>query len=68
MIPAFHFLAMEGVHIAFTQASFGWLIAMGAMYIGGALLYALRIPERFFPGKCDLLVSVGVVLCSVLEI
>ena len=26
---------------------------MGALYITGALLYALRIPERFFPGKCD---------------
>lgn len=22
-------------------------------YIGGAFLYAMRIPERFFPGKCD---------------
>ncbi|KAI1287476.1 Adiponectin receptor protein [Halotydeus destructor] len=29
------------------------LILMGVLYISGALLYALRIPERFFPGKCD---------------
>lgn len=33
--------------------SFGCLILMGVLYITGALLYALRIPERFFPGKCD---------------
>lgn len=30
------------------------LIAMGVLYIVGASLYACRIPERFFPGKCDL--------------
>lgn len=28
---------------------------VGLFYIGGAVLYAARIPERFFPGKCDYL-------------
>ena len=27
---------------------------MGILYITGALLYAMRIPERFFPGKLDI--------------
>eukprot|EP01090_Pellita_catalonica_P007480 TRINITY_DN18066_c0_g1_i1.p1 TRINITY_DN18066_c0_g1~~TRINITY_DN18066_c0_g1_i1.p1 ORF type:complete len:283 (+),score=2.92 TRINITY_DN18066_c0_g1_i1:866-1714(+) len=27
---------------------------MGVLYISGALLYAFKIPERFFPGKLDL--------------
>lgn len=27
---------------------------MGCLYILGALFYALRVPERFFPGKFDI--------------
>lgn len=30
---------------------------MGCLYILGALFYALRVPERFFPGKFDIWVS-----------
>lgn len=30
---------------------------MATLYITGACLYAARIPERFFPGKCDIWVS-----------
>ncbi|KHJ79841.1 hypothetical protein OESDEN_20499 [Oesophagostomum dentatum] len=30
------------------------MLLMGGMYIGGATIYATRIPERWFPGKCDL--------------
>ncbi len=29
------------------------LLLMGALYIGGALLYAMHIPERWFPGKLN---------------
>ncbi|XP_072038269.1 uncharacterized protein [Amphiura filiformis] len=57
VIPAVHFLIIQGVVEAFTKGSFGWMLFMGALYIGGALLYAFRVPERFFPGKCDLLVQ-----------
>ncbi|KAJ8262046.1 hypothetical protein GJAV_G00161490 [Gymnothorax javanicus] len=32
----------------------GWLFLMATLYITGACLYAARIPERFFPGKCDI--------------
>ena len=31
---------------------------MGILYITGALLYAMRIPERFFPGKLDIWVRI----------
>ena len=31
---------------------------MASLYITGSALYAARIPERFFPGKCDNWVSV----------
>jgi len=33
-----------------------WAIG-GAIYIGGAINYALRFPERLFPGKFDLVGS-----------
>ena len=59
IIPAVHYTFIEGFDYAITRASMGWLILMGALYVIGALLYAVRVPERFFPGKCDLWVSTG---------
>lgn len=53
-----HYIYTEGFLSAFYNASFGWLVLMGLLYILGAALYALRVPERWFPGKCDLLVSI----------
>ena len=51
-----------------------YLLIMGSMYIVGALLYAARIPERFYPGKFDYLVRgvwrvacgspAGILLCT----
>ena len=35
------------------QGALGWLVLMGALYIIGALMYAFRVPERFFPGRCN---------------
>ena len=40
-----------------SEASLGWLLFMGSLYITGALFYAFRIPERFFPGKVDIWVG-----------
>ncbi|XP_069688026.1 adiponectin receptor protein-like [Periplaneta americana] len=54
VIPAVHYAISEGWFNAISQASLGWLILMGCLYILGAILYALRVPERFFPGKCDI--------------
>lgn len=53
-IPAVHYALAEGWVNAVSYASLGWLILMGSLYILGALLYAGRIPERYFPGKCDI--------------
>jgi len=53
-IPAIHYALAEGWVNAVSYASLGWLILMGCLYILGALLYAGRIPERYFPGKCDI--------------
>ena len=43
-----------GMEKSVSEASLGWLLFMGALYITGALFYAFRIPERFFPGKVDI--------------
>jgi adiponectin receptor len=48
---------VNGWEKAVEEAAIGWLILMGCLYITGALLYAVRIPERFFPGKVDIWVS-----------
>jgi predicted membrane channel-forming protein YqfA (hemolysin III family) len=57
IVPAIHYVWMEGWFSKISQASLGWLVLMGLLYILGALFYALRVPERWFPGKCDIWVS-----------
>lgn len=52
--PATHYGVVNGWQKSLDEAALGWLILMGILYITGALLYALRIPERFFPGKVDI--------------
>ncbi|XP_026474294.1 adiponectin receptor protein-like isoform X3 [Ctenocephalides felis] len=54
VVPAVHYGLMEGWFNQISQASLGWLVLMGMLYILGAMFYALRVPERFFPGKCDI--------------
>ncbi|XP_059491103.1 adiponectin receptor protein isoform X2 [Neocloeon triangulifer] len=53
VVPAVHHAVADGWFNAISKASLGWLILMGCLYILGALFYALRVPERFFPGRCD---------------
>ncbi|XP_048111487.1 adiponectin receptor protein 1a [Alosa alosa] len=55
IVPTMHFTIEEGFVKATTVGQMGWFYLMGAMYITGAGLYAARIPERYFPGKCDIL-------------
>ena len=52
--PATHYGVVNGWEKSLEEAALGWLILMGILYITGALLYAGRIPERFFPGKVDI--------------
>lgn len=57
IIPFCHWLIQHGWTSwveSSLRASFTCLCLMGILYIAGALLYAMRIPERFFPGKCDI--------------
>uniref|UniRef100_A0A8D2KHG4 Adiponectin receptor 2 n=1 Tax=Urocitellus parryii TaxID=9999 RepID=A0A8D2KHG4_UROPR len=54
IIPTLHYVISEGFLRAATIGQIGWLMLMASLYITGAALYAARIPERFFPGKCDI--------------
>lgn len=54
VVPAIHYIIMEGWVSKISKASIGWLVLMGLLYILGAVFYALRVPERWFPGKCDI--------------
>lgn len=54
VVPTLHFMITEGFLRATTMGQMGWLFLMAVLYITGACLYAARIPERFFPGKCDI--------------
>ncbi|XP_045469164.1 adiponectin receptor protein isoform X4 [Harmonia axyridis] len=54
IVPAIHFGLTEGWLNHLSQKSLGWLVLMGLLYIIGAVMYALRVPERFFPGKFDI--------------
>lgn len=62
IVPTMHFTIEEGFVKATTVGQMGWFYLMGAMYITGAGLYAARIPERYFPGKCDIWVNIKLVL------
>lgn len=52
--PATHYGIVNGWEKSLEEVAIGWLILMGSLYITGALFYAMRIPERFFPGKLDI--------------
>ena len=54
VIPSMHVLIKYGLWSALNDFSLGWLALMAVLYIGGALIYAFRIPERIFPGKFDI--------------
>ncbi|XP_054286314.1 adiponectin receptor protein-like [Macrosteles quadrilineatus] len=53
VIPGLHFIVLNGVE---TLISFAAPLLLSAfLYILGAVFYATRVPERIFPGKCDIL-------------
>jgi len=60
VIPAIHWYITHGglsqLSSTFQNAVY-FIILMASLYITGVLFYALRIPERFYPGKFDLYVS-----------
>ncbi|CEF60745.1 Adiponectin receptor protein [Strongyloides ratti] len=54
VFPAIHFIMTDGISKMIDENGFYYLIIMAILYLIGAVLYATRTPERFFPGKCDI--------------
>ena len=54
VVPAVHFVLIEGFQCAVYEFGFLHLIVMAVLYIGGALMYAFRVPESIWPGKFDI--------------
>ena len=50
--PAAHACVIHGFPRMF-QMGFLYLVIMAVAYIGGGVAYAVRVPERFFPGRDD---------------
>lgn len=57
VIPCTHYILMEGFWEVVNYSAFGWLVLMAVLYISGAVIYAVRIPERLYPGKFDIWVG-----------
>ena len=57
-MPAMHYVVTDGFDDPVNVAALGWLILMAVLYITGAVIYAVRIPERIWPGKFDIWVII----------
>lgn len=57
VFPVVHGVRLYGVEQMARQIGLGWLLLQGFLYILAASVYAARIPERFRPGKFDILGS-----------
>ncbi|KAG8915234.1 hypothetical protein FRC00_006362 [Tulasnella sp. 408] len=53
IVPVTHAIRLHGLSTLRYEMGINWLLLSGALYTVGALLYAARVPERFFPGKLD---------------
>ncbi|KAG6000769.1 hypothetical protein E4U21_005022 [Claviceps maximensis] len=54
VVPVIHGVTMYGYSGLEHRMSISWVIAQGGMYIFGAVLYAVRWPERSSPGSFDI--------------
>ena len=57
VVPGVHIYLRDGYALASHAYALWGILFMAALYIGGGALYAMRIPERFWPGKFDVWAS-----------
>lgn len=55
VFPVAHVVSMYGYRTIAETMGLRFLILSGALYVVGAGLYAARVPERFAPGRFDML-------------
>ncbi|RDD39835.1 Adiponectin receptor protein 2 [Trichoplax sp. H2] len=54
VVPLLHYCGITGFYRAIEIGGIPWFLASGLSYLVGVTLYATRTPERFFPGRCDI--------------
>ncbi|KAH7952683.1 hypothetical protein HPB49_000411 [Dermacentor silvarum] len=54
VLPSAHYGIQHGWNDLMYRSSFVYILLMVAIYVTGCCVYASRVPERFFPGRCDL--------------
>jgi len=54
VVPVMHSIIVDGFWKAVNESALGWLSLMAVIYIVGAIIYAVRIPERIWPGRFDI--------------
>jgi len=57
VVPVIHGTFTSGVAALIDEIGLIWLCLSGALYIAGALTYAARIPEKWYPGRFDIIGS-----------
>ena len=53
-LPVFQYLIMSGLPDDLDFEVYFGIFAMAILYTGGAMIYSWRVPERWFPGRCDI--------------
>jgi len=54
VVPFSHFVYLHGWEGAKDVAGVDGVLLVAFLYISGAVLYGVRVPERFMAGRCDL--------------
>lgn len=57
VVPGVHIYLRDGYALASHAYAMWGILSMASLYIGGGALYAMRIPECFWPGKFDVWAS-----------
>ncbi|KAF7509939.1 hypothetical protein GJ744_007253 [Endocarpon pusillum] len=55
VFPVLHGLRLYGASQMKKQIGLSWLVLQGGLYILGAAIYAARVPEKWSPGRYDIL-------------
>ena len=53
IFPVIHGLQIYGLDVMEDRMGLKWLVGQGVTYVLGATIYAMRIPERWAPGRFD---------------
>ncbi|RAH80862.1 Hly-III related protein, partial [Aspergillus japonicus CBS 114.51] len=57
VFPCVHGVVKFGVRQMNNQIGLFWVILQGSLYISGAFIYAIQLPERLYPGAFDIWMS-----------